>query len=110
MQTELLIFVIAKALLELTGLFLFGQGVLYLMAGQKREQNWFYQLFRVLTGPVVKFARLVTPKMIVDRHVPYVAFLLVVWAWLILVFWALPEMCSSGAVDCAPLLQRKSQG
>ena len=109
MQTELLILVIVKALLELAGLFLFGQGVLYLMAGQGRDRNWFYQMFRVLTSPVTKFARLITPKVIVDRHIPYVAILIVLWAWLFLVFWLLPEMCASGGVDCTPLIQRKSQ-
>jgi len=109
MQTELLIFVIVKALLELTGLFLFGQGVLYLMAGKDRDRNWIYQLFRVLTSPMTKFARLVTPKAIVDRHIPYVAFLLILWAWLFLVFWLLPELCGAGAVDCRPLIDRKSQ-
>ena len=109
MQTELLIFVIGKALLELAGLFLFGQGVLYFMAGRGRDQNWFYQMFRVLTGPVVKFTRLITPKFIVARHIPYVAFLLLLWAWLFLVFWLLPELCGSGAVDCRPLFERKSQ-
>ena len=109
MQTELIIFVAVKALLELAGLFLFGQGVLYLLAGRDREQNWFYQLFRVLTSPVTKFTRFLTPKVIVDRHVPYVAFLLLIWAWLFLVFWLLPELCGSGAVDCRPLLERKQQ-
>jgi len=108
MQTELLIFVIVKALLELAALFMFGQGMLYLLAGRKRDLNWFYQLFKILTGPVMRFTRLVTPRVVVDRHIPYVAFLLVVWTWLALVFWVLPEMCSSGTVDCAPLLQRKS--
>ena len=109
MQTELVIFVVVKALLELAGLFLFGQGVLYLMAGKGRDRNWIYQLFRVLTSPMTRFARLVTPKAIVDRHIPYVAFLLVLWAWLFLVFWLLPELCGSGAVDCRPLIERKSQ-
>ena len=110
MQTELLIFIIVKALLELGGLFLFGQGVLYLMAGKGRDRNWIYQMFRVLTGPMTKFARFVTPKAVVDRHIPYVAFLLVLWAWLFLVFWLLPELCGSDAVDCRPLIERKLQG
>ena len=109
MPTELLIFVIVKALLELAGLFLFGQGVLYVLAGKNRDANFFYGLFKVLTSPVMKFTRLVTPGAIVDRHIPYVAFLLVLWAWLFLVFWLLPEMCGSGAVDCTPLIERKFQ-
>ena len=34
---------IVKALLELSGFFLLGRGLLYLLAGQKREQNIFYR-------------------------------------------------------------------
>ncbi len=109
MPTELLIFVIVKALLELAGLFLFGQGVLYVLAGKKRDTNFFYGLFKVLTRPVMKFTRLVTPGVVVDRHIPYVAFLLVLWAWLFLVLWLLPAMCGSGTVDCAPLIEQKSR-
>ena len=108
MPTELLIFIIVKALLELAGLFLFGQGILYVLAGRKRETNFFYGLFKVLTGPLIKFARLVTPNAVLDRHIPLVAFLLVLWAWLFLIFWVLPEMCGSGGIDCAPLIERKS--
>lgn len=109
MQTELLLFIVVKALLELAGLFLIGQGLLYVLAGQRREQNWFYQLFKILTRPLTAFARLITPKLVVDRHIPLVAFLLVIWAWLFLLLWVLPEMCGSPTIDCAPLLQRKAQ-
>jgi hypothetical protein len=109
MQTDLLIIVIVKALLELAGFFLFGQGAVYLIAGKGRDRNRIYQVFRVLTGPMTRLARFVTPNAIADRHIPYLAFLLILWAWMFLVFWLLPELCESGAIDCKPLTERNSQ-
>jgi hypothetical protein len=104
MQTDLMLFLVVKALLELAGLVLFAQGALHLWAGAKRNENRLYALIRALTSPVTKFARIVTPKSVVDRYIPYVAFLLVLWAWLFLVFWVLPGLCGSGTVDCGPLV------
>jgi hypothetical protein len=109
MQTEVLLIVIVKALAELAGLFLLGRGLLYLLAGHKRDTNLFYQVMCVITNPVIRLARLITPKMVIDAHVPYVAFLLVVWIWVIVVFWVVPEVCGSGTVDCSPLLDRKRE-
>jgi hypothetical protein len=107
MQTELLLIVIAKALAELAGLFLLGRGLLYVLAGEKRDTNLFYQVMCVVTNPVIRLARLISPKVIVDAHIPYVAFLLVGWIWIMVVFWIIPEVCGGGGVDCAPLLDRK---
>ena len=107
MQTELLVVVVLKALLELAGFFLLAQGALSVLAGAKRDANVFYQILRIVTGPVLRFTRLITPRVVLDRHIPYVAFLLVLWAWLILIFWVLPELCGSGRVDCRELIERK---
>ena len=109
MQIELLLIVVAKALAELAGLFLLGRGLLYLLAGHKRDTNLFYQVMCVVTNPVIRFARLITPKLVIDAHIPYVAFLLVVWVWVVVVFWIIPEVCGSGSVDCSPLLERKRE-
>ena len=73
---------IFKLLAEIALLSMAGQWLLGLFAGAKREQNLFYQLLQVLTRPVVSFARLVTPRIVIDRHVPIVAFLLLVSVWL----------------------------
>ena len=110
MQTEVLLIVVAKALAELAGLFLLGRGLLYLLAGHKRDTNLFYQVMCVITNPVIRLARLVTPKVVIDAHVPYVAFMLVLWIWVIIVFWVVPEVCGGGTVDCSPLLERKREG
>lgn len=107
MQIEVLLIVVAKALAELAGLFLLGRGMLYLLAGHKRDTNLFYQVMCVVTNPVIRLTRLITPKVVIDRHVPFVAFLLIAWIWVVVVFWVVPEVCGSGTVDCSPLLERK---
>ena len=75
---------ILKLLAEIALLALLGQWVLGLLAGPKREQNLVYQLFQIVTRPLVAGARLITPRSIVlDRHLPLVAFLVLFFVWLI---------------------------
>lgn len=107
MQTELLLVVIAKALTELAALFLLGRGLLYVLAGRRRADNVFYQVFSILTNPVLRAVRWITPRIIMDGHIPMVALVLLAWIWLAIVFWLLPEMCASGSYDCSSLLERK---
>lgn len=107
MQTELLLIVIVKALAELAFMFLLGRAILYVLAGAKREGNLFYGILRVVTDPVIRLARWLSPRFIVDAHIPFVAVALVAWIWLAVVFWALPSMCNSGQYDCSTLLERK---
>lgn len=101
--------VIAKALAELAGMFLLGRGLLYVLAGRKREANIFYQVISIVTNPVLRAARWVTPRMVMDKHIPLAALLLLLWIWLAIVFWLLPQMCASG-YDCSELLERKRAG
>jgi hypothetical protein len=79
----LLLVEILKLLAEIALLCLLGQGILALLAGPKREQNMFYQLFQVLTKPLVAGARWVTPKVVLDRHLPIVAFCILLFIWLV---------------------------
>ena len=73
---------IFKLLAEIAGLALLGQWVLGLLAGAKRDQNMFYQLLQILTKPFVRAVRLITPRVVIDRHVPLVAFFLLLFIWL----------------------------
>lgn len=79
----LLLASILKALAEIAGLSLLGQGVLYLLAGARRDQNFIYKLFQGLTLPVMKLARLITPRVVLDRHIGFVAMLIVVIVWFV---------------------------
>ena len=106
MQSELLLVVIVKPLAELAGMFLLGRGLLWLLAGRKRMDNIFYQVLSIVTDPLLRFTRWIAPRVVLDSYIPAMAFGLVLWIWVAIVFWVLPEMCSSG-YDCSALLERK---
>lgn len=74
---------ILKLLAEIALLSLAGQWVLGLLAGAKREQNLFYQVFQVITKPLVAGARWISPRVVLDRHLPLVAFLVLSFVWLV---------------------------
>jgi hypothetical protein len=79
----MLLFVSAiKLIAEIALLALLGQFVLGLLAGAKREQNLFYQALAIVGRPFVVVARWLSPKVVLDRHVPLVAFLLLAFMWL----------------------------
>lgn len=83
---ELLALSILRALVEVALLTLLAQGLLALLAGARRETNPIYQLFRVVTRPVLRIVRFITPKLIIDRHLPVVAFFVLFWAWILLAY------------------------
>jgi len=71
-----LLLVILHTLILVAGLSLLGQGIVGLFNWRRRHENFVYQVFAIIARPVVSFARLVTPRVILDEHVPLVAFLL----------------------------------
>ena len=85
MATELLAVVIVKALAELAGMFLAARGLLYLLAGMKRMDNVFYQVVAIVTDPLIRAARWITPRVVLDGYIPAIAFGLVAWVWLAIV-------------------------
>lgn len=82
----LLLVNILKLLSEIALLALAGQWVLGLLAGRQRDTNLFYQVFQVVTRPVVSGVRRITPRVVLDRHVPLVAFLVLSFIWLVATF------------------------
>ena len=78
------VIVILKALTEVAGVAFLGQGVLWVIAGAKRDQNMVYNLFRTLTSPVTRATRAITPRIIIDAHIGLVAFFLLTVIWVVL--------------------------
>ena len=78
------VIVILKALTEVAGVAMIGQGVLWVLAGAKREQNAIYGIFKTLTSPVMKATRWITPRVVLDQHIGLVAFFLLMMLWLVL--------------------------
>ncbi|MCA3237167.1 MAG: hypothetical protein ACK5RC_15565 [Curvibacter sp.] len=71
-----------KLIAEIALLALAGQWLLGLLAGARKDQNIFYKMLQTIGSPFTRVARLVSPKFVLDRHVPLVAFLLLVFVWL----------------------------
>ena len=76
--------VVLKGLAEFAGLLLIGQGAVYALSFGKHEANAVYKMFRLVTSPVVKVTRIITPAKVADKHLPLVALLLLFWIWLFL--------------------------
>lgn len=74
-----------KAIVEVAGFAYLGQGLVALFSGTKRDRNVIYQVFCIVTGPVTRATRAVMPRFIPDRHVPFVAFGLLLWIWIFLI-------------------------
>ena len=68
---------IAQLILYIGALGLIGQGLLYVLAGQGRDTNLFYQLIGIVNKPWTLLARFISPKQIIDRQIPFVAFCIV---------------------------------
>lgn len=90
---------VIRSLVEVAGLFLLGQGVLYVLAGAGRDRNVVYQLFRVVTRPVIAIVRAITPRVVIDRHLPVVAFFLLFWLWIALAY-VRHSVCVSNGLAC----------
>lgn len=84
MPFDILLVSILRAIIEVAGFALLGQGVLAILAGKYREQNLFYRILRTITQPAVRAVRVVTPRVILDAHVPMLTFFLLFWLWLAL--------------------------
>lgn len=83
-QFQVWVVAVLRLLVEVAGYALIGQGLLALLAGKAREQNVVYKLFQIITAPVIKIVRAITPRFIVDAHVPFIAFFILFWAWIAL--------------------------
>lgn len=81
----LLAVVIAKSLIELSLMFIVGRFLLGLLAGAKRETNVFWQLLDVASKPVLWLTRRISPRLILDQHIPLAAISWLILAWLLVV-------------------------
>jgi hypothetical protein len=89
-----------KLVAEIALLSLAGQWLLGLLAGAKRDSNFFYRLLAVLTGPFLRGARWLSPKVVIDRHVPLVAFLLLSFVWVFATIFKVQLCLEIGVEQC----------
>ena len=89
-----------KLIAEIALMALLGQGLLFVLAGARRETNFFYQLLRTLTKPFTALSRLITPRKVADQHVPFVAFFLLLLVWIVVTIEKVRYCVSVEMVGC----------
>jgi hypothetical protein len=89
-----------KLIAEIALLALLGQWVLGLLAGARREGNFFYQLLQVLTRPFVRLTRLISPRVVLDRHIPLATFLWLASLWLVVTLLRIQHCLEIGVQLC----------
>jgi hypothetical protein len=91
---------IVKLIAEIALMVLAGQFVLGLLAGANRERNVFYRILQTAGQPFVKATRFVTPRAILDRHVPAAAFFLLAGVWLVATLFKVQVCVNMGLERC----------
>lgn len=77
--------IMLKAINEVALIALISQGALYVLAGAKRDSNFVYFILKTMTMPAMKFARLVSPRIILDQHICWVTLFILLLAEVVLI-------------------------
>jgi|WetSurMetagenome_2_1015567.scaffolds.fasta_scaffold422929_2 hypothetical protein len=96
---EVLLLGILLACVDVALWSLLGQGLVALLAGARRQGNPVYQLFSIISRPPIKAVRLITPRIILDAHIPLVTFFLLFWLRLALAY-AKQQICLAQSLAC----------
>lgn len=72
-----------KLISEIALLALSGQWLIGLMSGAARGRNPFYALLQLVGRPWIRAARWLSPRVVLDGHVPLVAFFLLLLVWIL---------------------------
>jgi cytochrome b561 len=91
---------IIQLVLYVALLALLGQGVLYVMAGPRREGNIFYRTLQIVSRPFTSVMRKLTPAKVADRHVPVATFFVLLVAYAIVTIEKINHCVAIGMVAC----------
>ena len=99
MPIDILLISIARALVEVAGMFLLGQGLLWIFGPKARDGNFVYDLFKMGTRPIIALTRAIAPRFVHDAHIGLLAFFILLWLWLGLAY-AKHYMCIARGLQC----------
>jgi cytochrome b561 len=91
---------LVQLILYIPLLALAGQGALYVLAGPKRDSNFFYRLLQLLSKPFTALMRRLTPAKVADAHVPIVTFFLVLIVYFVVTFERIDLCMKVGLEQC----------
>lgn len=77
-----------------------GQGLLYVLAGPRRDSNFFYRLLQVVAKPFTLVMRKLTPRQVADRHVPVATFFVLLLIYAVVTFEKINLCLATGMEGC----------
>jgi hypothetical protein len=86
MSIELFFIGTLRAIVEVALLSLLGQVLVGFLAGASRQSNPAYRIFSVITKPPLRLARFLAPQLIIDKHIPFLAFFALFLIWIALAY------------------------
>lgn len=92
--------VLVKAVIEVAMLALLGQFIVGIFAWGRRANNIVYRLFQTVASPFTWVVRKVTPRVVLDAHIPLATLLLLVFTWVFISF-SLRSSCASNPAQPA---------
>jgi hypothetical protein len=91
---------LVQLILYIPLLALAGQGLLFVLAGPRRDSNFFYRLLQLLSKPFTLVVRKLTPAMVADHQVPIVTFFLVLIVYAVVSFEKIDLCMRVGLEQC----------
>jgi hypothetical protein len=91
---------LVKLVAEIALMALAGRWLLTMLAGARHPQNLFWQILDAMVRPFLWTARRITPRVVIDRHVPLVAFLILAFAWAGATAWRIAHCVEIGIHLC----------
>lgn len=103
LASQLFIPRLIKLVLEIALLALAGQGLVWMLTravGQDPARNPFYRVLGIIASPFTRLARAVTPRFVLDRHLAFGVFFLLVAAYVVTLF-TIADRCIRAGVTVA---------
>ncbi len=96
----LFVIVALKSLTELALAFIAGRFLVGLLAGSRRQHNIFWQMLNLAAQPPLWLTRQISPKRILDRHIPLAAMSWLAVTWVMLVVAKIDWCVRQGVSTC----------
>jgi uncharacterized protein YggT (Ycf19 family) len=101
MKLTMLTWILAlKVVVEVAALAVLGRSLLGLLVGARRDNNLAYQVLSAVALPALRLARLLSPRIVIDRHLPLVALLLLGFTWIVVTGWKISHCRAIGVAAC----------
>lgn len=89
-----------KLIAEIALMALLGRWILGLLAGRRREDNLVYQVLGQVTRPLERLTRVLSPSLVLDRHIPLATAGLLATLWLVSTLLKVRVCLDIGVAQC----------